>query len=121
MNLKHIPVSVVSEINGVSCQICKELLEFGADNLKLGCRCLLHYHCLVPYIQQQLEDRNQLVARFYGSSHEGILCPCTFAKTCLSTDKYFMDSTDINFVFTLGQQMSSDVRLTETDVIKLSD
>ena len=54
------------------CDIClEEVRGSGRNNLRLGCRCLLHFDCLSSYIKAQLGDSAMLRRR------GGITCPCS--------------------------------------------
>lgn len=44
------------------------------EDLRLGCRCCIHYECLIGYLREQLMDRESVIAR------GGIVCP--FGDAC---------------------------------------
>ena len=64
--------------------------------VRLGCRCILHYHCLIKYIRYKLGDRLSM-------SLNGISCPygieCKTFKT-LDDDEVRGDDTKIYYITT---------------------
>ena len=47
---------------------CSDLITAATGNLRLKCRCLVHYHCLVSHIRAKLSDRMSI-------DKNGIVCP----------------------------------------------
>ena len=58
--LPHLMLRQASGTEELQCSICfDDVGTGGALDLRLGCRCLLHYKCLCKYIKSQLGDRYQ--------------------------------------------------------------
>ena len=55
--------------------MCDEMVVDAALYIRLGCRCVLHYHCLVQYLHHKINDR--LTMSLFGIS-------CPFGSSCKS-------------------------------------
>ena len=105
------PLARTASFNGLTPQVCKlcdcELSNQPGD-LRLSCRCLIHYNCLVKYIlySEKLEAKESLINR-------GIRCPFSFLpdepaeNTCKKTvdtgNLYFLTSTELHDLVTYGE------------------
>ena len=79
------------------CNICQDPnlvvgLDGGAADLRLSCRCLFHYVCLVKTIRAMLGNRDALLARIprqegeakdYDEQLTGLTCPNIALNTCV--------------------------------------
>ena len=78
----------------------------GAGDLRLGCMCLVHYHCLVSYIRSSLGDKSRLMQVLNTSDDDqttGIPCPyysphgnqCKFSGvSAISLNSFSTESVD---------------------------
>ena len=75
-----------------------------ALDIRLGCSCLFHYHCLVRFIKMELGDKEALIRNSDGG---GIICPNYVAGVCSychSFDaeekggKYYLNPKDLQYL-----------------------
>ena len=96
---------------GFYCFICRDYESGDNDSnevskfVRLGCRCISHYHCLIQYIRSKLGNRLKI-------SLNGISCP--YGKECKSyktlddvggdeTKLYYITTTDLDIVVDYGR------------------
>jgi len=96
---------------GMSCQICLSpvgLAPGAAEDLRLGCHCLVHYSCLVQYIRTCLGNKTMLLHSIpQGEDRPGIICPMSSAKTCQFAESgeanYFLTVADLELLIEYGE------------------
>ena len=85
------------------CFYCGEIVSDGAGHLRLACRCLVHYQCLVEYVVSWTYDRNFL-------QEWGIPCPygeaCEFKKA--NRRMYYISESELIFLKQYGEQQNLD-------------
>ena len=89
-----------SRISNTFYCFCRDYDDGDNDNcntskfVRLGCQCIIHYHCLIQYIRSKLGDRMTM-------SLNGISCP--YGNECKSyqiLDKVNKDETKIYYITT---------------------
>eukprot|EP01038_Epipyxis_sp_PR26KG_P010837 gene10837-14548_t len=86
------------------CGICQSAI-CEDDDLRLGCKCLIHYKCLVDYIHHELGNDRKVI-----EDHEGI--PCPNGKSCafFLSDPYFMKINDLQIILKYGVELEQKLK-----------
>ena len=97
---KPVTMRQASGISCDRCSICKNGDQLVGKNevldMRLGCSCLFHFHCLVHFIKAALGDKETLVRNSDGL---GIVCPNYVADICSATpEKYFLSPNELQFL-----------------------
>jgi hypothetical protein len=104
-----------AEKEGKEC-FCSELIMNSPGHLRLKCRCLVHYHCLVSHVHAKLSDRISI-------AKEGINCP--YGITCDKynvDDSYFITADELETLLSMNEKGSAKCLvkpLTTADIEKL--
>lgn len=95
---------------------CLDEVTRERGNIRLGCRCVSHYGCLVNYFRVALKDR-------FGSivMNRGIRCPYSTANLCLSENEYFLTPDDFDALYLYGNTMQIGVEGSGVDIIQVDE
>ena len=90
------------------CALCEESIVSQPGHLRLGCRCLIHYSCLVKYMLLSEKLRNK-----ESKDNQGVRCPFSYlptepaTNTCLHTTNtnalYFLSLADLYNLVQYGE------------------
>lgn len=85
--------------------------------MRLGCGCVIHYHCLIQYIKFKIGDRLTMSLR-------GMSCPygseCKSFETLEDESKYFITTDDIENIYQYGlEHPQLTISLEENEVTPL--
>lgn len=72
--------------------MCLEPIHGGAGDWRLGCECIIHFHCFVSYLASRLDDRLTMAL-------DGVACP--YGDSCRSQGRgtpYFVTLQDLDSV-----------------------
>ena len=101
---------------------CTDLVGLAEpSHMRLGCRCMTHYNCLVQYVRVALEDKAALLhATRDQEVRKGIKCPFAGAGECLHSEgTYFMTVDDLETLIAYGKENDIATSLMPTEADKL--
>ena len=70
--LRAVSLSVADQ--DLQCEFCTTQISYSNEYIRLGCRCILCYKCLVQYVRGKLGDRSLIL--------RGLGVPCPFGEKC---------------------------------------
>ena len=83
--------------------------------LRLGCKCILHYHCLIQYVRYKVGDRLSM-------SLNGISCPYGIeCKSFKTLDEVGGDDTKIYYITTADLDNIVDYEMNHPELQKYLD
>lgn len=91
--------STNAALENIQCGFCDEDIKAELGHLRLGCRCLVHYGCIVSYVRSKLEDRSTIKER-------GI--PCPYGPLCKAQEEYFLRPKDLQALLRYQSDFNSD-------------
>lgn len=120
MSLRALSEEGIKEQHQPNC-VCLEFADSISDRymfIRLGCQCVIHYHCLTQYVRHKIGDRATI------SLSSGISCP--YGTECKSLEdesknKYFIAIDDLQNIYQYGlehPQITSYLK--ENDINALS-
>jgi len=101
-------VSVSAQSEPVVCKLCEEEISCQPGHLRLSCRCLIHYNCLVKYIIYSgkllhLESRQNQGVRCPFSYITGEASENTCAMTTATGAHYYLSLEDLYNLVDYGE------------------
>ena len=135
MSRLEAPFPMIRQASGNEIRDCFCSEQVGRVNwssdLRLGCRCMVHYFCIVRYVRLALGNKRELLHSIpEGTDRPGILCPYSRAGSC-ARGPYFLTTADLQILVDYGiqhaarlaeesQENEDDRPLTVEEVEKLS-
>lgn len=116
----------ISGRSPVLCKLCESPFFCKPGHLRLGCKCLIHYQCLVKYIiyQGKLHSRDSFDSK-------GIGCPFSYlpgeaaGNTCQFTidtqKRYYLSLDDLYNLVEYGELLKSATKATVPDELRSSE
>lgn len=96
------------------CLICLDPITGGAGDWRLGCECIIHFHCFTSYLASRLDDRLTMAL-------DGVACP--YGEGCQSHENgtpYFITLQDLDSVADAGATVALSRVLADNQVEALT-